>query len=309
MIIRAVSLTALVAFALPAAAQESTALKSHSRDVNAVAVSSDGKLIASGSDDNQIIVWDATGASLAKRESDQGPVKAVAFSPDGKLVAAGSSYGDVTLWDRESGKDRYSSRGHGGRVTRVAFLPGGKLFATTSVDQSVKLWDTASGTEKATLKGHKYEVTGLAVTSDKIFTCDGGGNVTAWSVAKGKELATYELGKGSAAHAVAVTADGKTLAVGLADGTVILADAASGKELRRGKLADSVNALAFAPNGKLLAAGTQDEKLFLFDPATAQVATTLSGHGRPILGVAFTPDGTRLISGSMDMTVRIWSVK
>jgi WD40 repeat protein len=97
--------------------------------------------------------------------------------------------------------------------------------------------------------------------------------------------------------------------VGFGDGTVVLADAATGKELRHLKLADSVNSLALSPDGKILAAGTQGEELHLVDPATVQPIRALKGHGRPIRSVAFSPDGKRLVSGSMDMTVRVWEIE
>ena len=67
-----------------------------------------------------------------------------------------------------------------------------------------------------------------------------------------------------------------------------------------------MNSLAFAPDGKL-AAATQNEELAMIDGAGA--VTTMKGHGRPITSVAFSPDGAHAISGSMDMTVRVWTTK
>jgi len=285
----------------------SLVMRGHKRDVNTVAVSADSKLVASGSDDNEVNVWD--GATLVgTRTSDQGPVKAVAFSPDGKLVLVGSSYGDVSLWDREAKKDRYSKRGHASRVAQAAFAPDGKTFITASWDHTVKIWDTATGTEKSSVK-QGYQVNGVALAANgTYFVVDSNGGVTIYPTAKAAKPVTIALHAGDG-HAVALSSDGKVLAVGYGDNQVLLVDVATQKELRHAKVSDSVNALAFSPDGKTLAVGTQGEDLTLVDVAKGEVASTLKGHGRPILSVAYSPDGKKLVSGSMDMTARSWPIK
>lgn len=130
----------------------------------------------------------------------------------------------------------------------------------------------------------------------------------AWNLAKGKQAAMFQAGK-SSARALTLSPDGKALAVGLDDGTVVFLDPANGKELRKGKVSDAVNSLAFSPDGKTLAVGCQSSDLFLLDAATGAAGKTLKGHGRQVNGVAFTKDGKRLVSGSADMTVRIWPME
>lgn len=302
-LIRSLCLTTAV-FASAALADDPTALK-HKKDVTAVSLSSDGKFIASGSDEGNVIVWDGA-AQVAERVSDQGAVKAVAVSPDGKTVAVGSMYGDVTLWERESGKDKFTKRGHEGRITQAVFFADGKRFATSSIDHSVRVWDL-TGAEKAKLMGHKYDVNGVAVSRDgaKAWSCDSNGDVIVWNVAKAKQAGTYAPSKGNA-RALTLSADGKVLAVGYEDGAVVFVDPEKGKELRRGKVSDAVNSLAFSPDGKVLAVGTQGEDLFTLDAATGAAGKTLKGHERPVTSVAFSGDGKRLVSGSMDMSVRVW---
>jgi WD40 repeat protein len=292
------------------ASADSVALKGHKRDVDTVAASSDGKHYASGGDDGSTIYWEGSNP-IATRTSDDGPIDAVAFSPNGKLIAVGNQYGQVTLWDPAANKDLFSTKANG-RIVHIAFMPDGKSLYTGSWDQTIRIYDAASGKEKAILKGPKYQLYGLAMSSDgkQLVSCYDSGDIAMWSTKTNKLTATYnpvpKTSSKGGCHAVAFSADNKTLAAGFDDGTIVFMDAATGKETRRAKAADQVNSLAFNSDGKV-AAGTQNEELAIVDGAGA--VTTLKGHGRPITSVTYTPDGKHLVSGSMDMTVRLWSVE
>lgn len=124
-------------------------------EINAVAFSPDGTLVAASSNDTTAaLIWDASRGAIWRRLSGHAAsVRAVAFSPEGSLIATASHDGTARIWDVATGLGRTTMRGHEGPVTTVAFSRDGMLIATGSDDGSTRIWDAATGTALATLLG------------------------------------------------------------------------------------------------------------------------------------------------------------
>ena len=130
-------------------------LEHHFDWVWSVVFSPNSQLLASGSRDNTIKLWDPTTGELWQTlKGHSNSVLSVAFSPNGRLLASGSEDNTIKLWDPTTGELRQTLNGHSRSVLSVAFSPNGQQLASGSDDNTIKLWDPTTGELRQTLEGH-----------------------------------------------------------------------------------------------------------------------------------------------------------
>jgi len=287
-------------------AQQSVTLSGHSRDVNAVACSADGRMIASGADDEKTMLWDVATRQQSAAVGGGGSVLSVAISRDGSRIASGERYHKVNLLD-SSGKVIKVLEGHEAAVIATGFSGDGKTAFSFSLDGNLRMWDAATGAPQGSVK------TPLDSYSAAVFSADGkwlvggssGGNLYLYNVAMKKP--GIKVQPGTMVRAVAFSPDGNTVAAALGNETVTLYSTADGKAI--GAVAGvEANGLAYSPDGRRLAAAGHDGEVKVIDVASRVVTASMKGHGRSVRAVCFLPDGHAVASGSLDMTVRIWPV-
>ena len=300
---------------IPSTAPGGMAAAASGAAVRSVAVSPDGKTMASGGDDANVRLWDLASHSLrgAPLLGHAASVSSLAFSPDGATLASGSEDGSARLWNVATGQPRGAPwRGPGGQVWAVAFSPDGKTLATASGDAELRLWDVASGQLRgAPLHGHTQRVWSVAFSPDGKTLVSGSDDRTLrlWEVASGRPVGAALRGHSERIWSVAFSPDGKRVASASEDGSVRLWDASTGAPRGEPLLGHllAVTSVAFSPDGQTLASGSDDTTLRLWDARSGQPrGAPLRGHEAAVASVAFSPDSGSLVSAAEDGTLRMW---
>ncbi|OJJ32237.1 hypothetical protein ASPWEDRAFT_161656 [Aspergillus wentii DTO 134E9] len=306
-------------------------LEGHTRPVNSISFSTDGRRLASGSDDGTIKLWDTPTGALRQTIEDYvdefgnmtgiTEVKSVAFSPDGQKLASGGNGCVIKLRDPVTGAFLQDLKGHISDITSVAFSSDGRHLVSGGADDTVRVWETATGALLRTLHGHAGIVWDVAFSCDSgqlsfdaeerramLASCSWDGTVMLWNGITSMPLKTLR-GHAGNVRSVAFSPDCSQLASAGDDTAIRLWDIVTGEPLKTlSGHTKRVMSVAFSPNSRWLASGGGDNKVILWDLMTGKPLRIFTEHTNEVQSVTFSPDSQRLAGGSVDQTVRIWDI-
>jgi WD40 repeat protein/tRNA A-37 threonylcarbamoyl transferase component Bud32 len=242
-------------------------------DESIVMFTPDGLRLITSSHEGDLAVWNvADGMSLGRLQGHAAVVSAVAVSPDGSTIVSGAANGHVRVWNAESFALERELIGHAGAVVSLAFHPDGVTLASGSLDGSVRIW---SGTVVEPLA----VLPGIGEMTAAVFSPNGqqlalapkkSGGVELWDPRTVQRHCTLE-GTGT-----------------------------------------SVSEIAYSPDGSLVAAAFESPngqgEVRVWHTDSAKLLWRLGEHIHGAVSVAFSADGSRILTTSGDRMAMVWDV-
>ena len=289
-------------------AQSDVRTFSSSGIVRCVAVSKDGLIALSGSDDANLHVWDvATGKALGNLVGHSADICTIVFLPDDRHALTGSYDTKLKLWDIVSGQVLHTFEGHTGYVRRISVSHDGqKALSASWDDRSLRLWDLNQRREIWHFEPPRIarDAAFLGGTA-AIVMAKADGYLGVYDSLTKAQIRSYKSNPGWI-RCLAASADGVHVLSGDVYGTIAYSDAVAGAvKFTLTEHTGSVSAVAISADGKTGISGSPDHTVRLWDLSAGKEIHAFALHAAQVTGVTFTANGQSALSGCEDYTIRL----
>ncbi len=242
----------------------------HSGAITNLAISQDGKTLASSSTDHTVKLWNLrTNKVFCTLTEHTAWVLSIAFSSDGQVLASAGEDQTINLWHLKTGSLIRTLAGHTQTISTVAFNPNRQTLISASQDGAIKVWNLSSGKFSHTLPLPLIPV-----------------------------------------RAIALSPDGQILAIAASDRTLLLWHLPLNQVLRTLTWdSDFTSDITFSRSGQYLAFANADRTIKIWDVQSETIKHTISAHADWIKALAFSPNEKMLASGSKDQTIKLWNME
>jgi len=311
-------------------------LQGHEGQVQNIRFSPNGKILASGGFDGQVILWDvATGRILRKMKGHAKTVYEVTFNKDGSLLASASEDGTACVWEVATGKNigcfqnkpfpTFSGifKQDLVSVSFVVFSPNSRYIyfsgdngyimkadLKTAVSGKVQPAEMIHSTNEPS--GRWYStVTGGTVSQDEKYLVVTVGNLVKFIDLNNGLMVRYFRYDGNYLNDVVNGPFPNSIATWSYDGKVTIWNATNGRILSSYQVTDPENysGASFSRDGKLMVTAAYGSSVRVWDLNNGKLIATLGGHRQIVRMSRFSPTEDLIASGSYDGSIKLWRLK
>ncbi len=284
----------------------------HSDDVNAVAITPDGKYIVSGSKDKNIKLWDIkTGKEIRTFTGHTHSIYSITVTSNSKYILSGSGDGTIKLWSIKTGKIIRTFKGNSSPINSVS--TNGDYVISGNDHWMLDLWSLKTGKRIKTFKGHRGWIRSVCITSDGKNIVSGSGDKTIklWDVKTGKIIRTFE-GHTDEVSSVAISTGNKYIVSGSTDGTIKIWDVKTGKNIKTFTGYRGITSVAFTSDNKYIVSADDNKSIKVWEISTSKNIKTFKiktdNIFYTIYSVVVSNDNKYIVSGTSDDII-LWDIR
>ena len=281
----------------------------HDNTIRTLAISSNGKLLASGGKDNKIKLWSLPtgGALMNSYSAHRGTITVLDIHPDGKLLASGSEDKTIKLWSLPDGKLIMSLEEHRDEIHLLSFTPDGQRLISASIDNTIKVWSMPEGRFIDDLEA-PTGILSLTISPDggRIAVGLEDNSIRIWSFPNFELLQTLK-GPSDNASMLAYSQDGRFLVSGYLDGNIYLWRDTENSHLAKQK--GAVYSLAVSSKDGVIISGNKSYGLHLRNLSDVKASKTIKkAHRGTIYSIAISPVDKLFATAGSDKSIKLWNI-
>ena len=283
-------------------------LQGHQGEVSCLEFSPDDKTLASASyGDYSVRIWDPVSGEILAAGKSKNRIRSLQILKKDSSILTADAYKEITSWPVKDGKVGTPRNLFSNAGDTIAVTGNGKTVATTAFKTPISIWELSPVKKETDLSGSESARV-LCFSPDGMELVSGSedNSYTIWDADKWKGK-KYRISKVQGGiSSIDISRDGKKMATGHNDSSIVIFDFPNHKELHNFFVRDAATrCVRISPDGRILATAN-NEFIYLWDIATGKKLARLAGHKGAVLSLAFSNDGRTLASGSEDRTIILW---